>query len=88
MVHRIGEDTHCIKVGAGQFRERHGDLLRAREPDVCGKHVSLDYTAHEADSDVDYLGGSRCMVKMRPKLPPQGTAKKNGGLKHKNQKPL
>ena len=24
-----------------------------REPDLCGQHVSLDYAAHEADSD-DY----------------------------------
>ena len=25
-----------------------------REPDLCGQHVSLDYAAHEADSDDDY----------------------------------
>ena len=54
VVQRISEDTYRIKAGPGQFRERHGNLLRAREPDVCGKDVSLDYTAHEADSDDDY----------------------------------
>ena len=53
LVRRIGEDT-CIKLGPGQFRERHDRQLRAREPDVCGKHVSLDYTAHEANSNNDY----------------------------------
>ena len=25
-----------------------------REPDLCGQHVSLNYAAHEADSDDDY----------------------------------
>ena len=50
----IGEDTHRIKVGRGEFRERHESQLRAREHDVRGKHVSLDYTAHKADSDDDY----------------------------------
>ena len=25
-----------------------------REPDLRGQHVSLDYAAHEADSDDDY----------------------------------
>ena len=28
--------------------------LRAPEPNTRGKHVSLDYTGHEADSDDDY----------------------------------
>ena len=54
MVRRIGEDIYRIKVGAGQFRERHESQLRALESDVRGEHVSLDYTAHEADSDDDY----------------------------------
>ena len=54
VVRRIGEDTYRIKVGHGQFRERHESQLRVREPDLRGQHVSLDYTAHEADSDDDY----------------------------------
>ena len=37
-----------------QFRERHESQLRVREPDLRGQHVSLDYAAHEADSDDDY----------------------------------
>ena len=54
VVRKIGEDTYRIKVGPRKFRERHESQLRAREPDVRGKHVSLNYTAHEADSDDDY----------------------------------
>ena len=54
VVRRIGEDTYRIKVSPGQFRERHESELRPREPDVRGKHVFLDYAAHEADSDNDY----------------------------------
>ena len=54
VVRRIGEDTYCIKVGHGQFRECHESQLRVREPDLCGQHVSLDYTPHEADLDDDY----------------------------------
>ena len=54
MVRRIGEDTYRIKVGQGQFWERHESHLRVREPDLRGQHVSLDYTAHEANSDDDY----------------------------------
>ena len=54
MVCRIGEDTYRIKVGHGQFRERHESQLSVREPDLRGQHVFLDYTAHEADSDGDY----------------------------------
>ena len=56
VVRRIGEDTYRIKVGHGQFRERHESQLRVREPDLRGQHVSLDYAAHEADSDDDYAG--------------------------------
>ena len=51
---RICEDTYRIKVGHGQFRERHESQLRVREPDLRGRHVSLDYAKHEADSDDDY----------------------------------
>ena len=51
---RIGEDTYRIKVGHGQFRERHESQLRVREPDLRGQHVFLDYAAHEADSDDNY----------------------------------
>ena len=29
-------------------------LVRVREPDLRGQHVSLSYAAHEADSDDDY----------------------------------
>ena len=54
MVRKIGEDTYRIKVGHGQFRECHESQLRLQEPDLRGQHVSLDYTAHEADSDDDY----------------------------------
>ena len=54
VVCRIGEDTYRIKVGHGQFRERHESQLRVREPDLRGQHVSLSYAAHEADSDDDY----------------------------------
>ena len=54
VVRRIGEDTYRIKVGHGQFRERHESQLRVREPDLRGRHVSLDYAKHEADSDDDY----------------------------------
>ena len=54
VVRRIGEDTYRIKVGHGQFRERHESQLRVWEPDLRGQHVSLDYTAHEADSDDDH----------------------------------
>ena len=52
--HRIGEDTYRIKVGHGQFRERHESQLRVREPDLRGQHVTLSYAAHEADSDDNY----------------------------------
>ena len=54
VVHTIGEDTYRIKVDPGQFRKRHESQLRAREAHVRGKHVSVDYAAHEADSDDDY----------------------------------
>ena len=50
----MGEDTYRIKVGHGQFRERHESQLRVREPDLRCEHVSLDYAAHEADWDDDY----------------------------------
>ena len=54
VVWRIGEDTYRVKVGRRQLRGRHESHLRTREPDIRGKHVSLDYTGHEADSDDDY----------------------------------
>ena len=76
VVHRIGEDTYCIKVGHGQFRERHESQLRMREPDIRGHHVSLDYTAHEADSDDDYTEQDDYMVEkilaQRPKASAPG----------------
>ena len=51
---KIGEDTYRIKVGPGHFRERHESDFRDPEPDACWKHVSLDYTAHKANSDDDH----------------------------------
>ena len=57
-------DTYRIKVGHGQFRERHESQLRVREPDLRGQHVSLDYTAHEADSDDDYAQQDSYTVEM------------------------
>ena len=51
VVRRIHQDTYRIKVGPGQFTERHETQLRARDPDIREKHVYPDYTAHEADSD-------------------------------------
>ena len=36
------------------MREGHESQLRARDPDLRGKCVSLDYAAHDADSDDDY----------------------------------
>ena len=53
VVRRIGENTCRNKVGHGQFQERQESQLRVREPDLRGQHVSLDYAAHEADSDDD-----------------------------------
>ena len=50
VVRRMDEDTYRIKVGHGQFRECHKSQLRVREPDLCGRHVSLDYAAHGPDS--------------------------------------
>ena len=54
VVRRIREDTYRIKVGQGKFGERNESQLREREPDLRGQHVSLDYAAHEPDSDDDY----------------------------------
>ena len=54
MVRRIGQDTYRVKVGAGHFRERHESQLRARDPDIRGKHVSLDYRARQVDLDDGY----------------------------------
>ena len=51
---RIGEDTYRVEVGLGPFTEQHEGQLRAREHSICWKHVSLDYTAHEAVTDDDY----------------------------------
>ena len=50
VVRRLGEDTYRLKAGLGQFRKQHESQLRPHEPDVRGKHLSLDYGAHEANS--------------------------------------
>ena len=81
VVRRIGEDTYRIKVGHGQFRERHEIQLRVREPNLCGQHVSLDYAAHEADSDDDYAEGDDCTVQKIPAQRPSASAA--GGLEFK-----
>ena len=54
VVRKIGEDNYRIKTSPGQFRGGNESQHRAREPDVRGKHVSMDSTAHEAESDNDY----------------------------------
>ena len=54
VVHRIVEDTYHFNVGPGQFTERQQTQLPASEPDIRGKHVPLNYTAHEADSYNEY----------------------------------
>ena len=58
------QDTYCIKVGHGQFWECHESQLRVREPDLGGQHVSLDYAAHEADSDDHYAEQDDSTVEM------------------------
>ena len=55
VVKRLGEDTYRVRTGPGQFKDRHGTTqLLPRVPDLRGKHVELDYTAHDGDSDDDY----------------------------------
>ena len=74
VVCRIGEDTYRIKVGNGQFRERHESQLRVREPDLRGQHVSLSYAAHEADSDDDYAEQDDYTVEKIPAQRPNASA--------------
>ena len=70
VVRRIGEDTYRIKVGPGQFRERHESQLCAREPDIRATHVSVDYTAPEANSDNEHAEQNDYTVeKILAKLP-------------------
>ena len=71
---RIGEDTYRIKVGQGRFRQRHESQLCRPEPDVRGKHVSLDYAACEPDSDDDYLEQDNYTVEKILALRPSGSA--------------
>ena len=47
------EDTYRVKIGPGQFKERHETQLRAHEPDILGKCLCLDFTSHEANLDED-----------------------------------
>ena len=81
VVRRIGEDTYRIKVCHGQFRERHESQLCLREPDLRGQHVSLDYAAHEADSDDDYAEQDEYTVKKI--LAQRSNASAAGGLEFK-----
>ena len=81
VVRRIGEDTYRIKVGHGQFRERHESQLRVREPDLRGQHVSLSYAAHEADSDDDYAEQNDYTVEKILAQRPEASAP--GGLEFK-----
>ena len=50
---RLGDATVQVQTGPSQFKVRHQTQLRAREPDLKGKHVSFDYCAHEADEEDD-----------------------------------
>ena len=97
VVRRIGEDTYRIKVGRGQFRERHESQLLAREPDIRGKHVSLNYTAHEADSGNDYALQDDYTVEKILANRPNASAPRGGEVKvrwqgygpsHDTQKPV
>ena len=81
VVRRIGEDSYHIKVGHGQFRERHESQLRVREPDIRGHHVSLDYTAHEADADDDYAEQDHYTVEKNLAKRPRASAP--GGVEFK-----
>ena len=74
VVRRIGEDTYRIKMGQGEFRERHESQLRVREPDIRGHHVSLDYTAHEARSEDHYGEQEDHMVEKILARPPRASA--------------
>ena len=62
----IGENTHRIKLGYGQLREGHDNQLRAREPDILVKHVSLEYTAHQTDSDDHHFEQDKYTVEKIP----------------------
>ena len=50
----LPEYPYRIKLGPGHFREGLETQLRAREPGFSERHVSLYYTAHEANWDDDY----------------------------------
>ena len=63
-------------MGAGQFRVRHESQLRTRELDVRGKHVSLEYSAHEADSDNDCAEQNNYTVEKIPVQCPSASAPK------------
>ena len=81
VVRSIGEVTYGIKVGHAQFRERHKSQLLVRERDLRGQHVSLDYTAHEADSDNDYAEQDHYTVEKILAQRPNASA--SGGLEFK-----
>ena len=66
VVCRTAEDTYCVNAGTRQFREWHECQLRAPEPDIDGKHMFLDYTAHEAESDHNYAEQDDCTVEKIP----------------------
>ena len=97
VVCRIGEDTYRIKVGHGQFRERHESQLRVREPDLRGQHVSLAYAANEADSDDDYAEQSdyaveKILAQHPNALAPRGlefkACRRGYGLSHDTWEPV
>jgi hypothetical protein len=50
---RMGDSTYWIQTGPAQFKTRHATQLKGREPDLQGKHVSLEFCAHDADEDDD-----------------------------------
>ena len=81
VVCKTGEDTYGIKVGPGHFREQQESQLCAVVPDVRGKHVSLDYTTHEAESDDDYAEQDSYTVQKFPAL--RQSASALGGVEFK-----
>ena len=74
VVRTIGKDTYHIKVDPRQFREWHESQPCAREPDISGRHGSLDFTANEAGSDDDYVKHNNYTVEKILAQPPNDPA--------------